>query len=121
MLLAMKDEVGSNLKDEENDFMLDNSYGDKTLEELTATVIMMARIQSADDNAASEPSDDVKVASEVNPSTKDHEQVNCVQRKTIIHTSNDDQIDSNIIFDDPYVENNGGTVEHDSTEQDGIS
>ncbi|GJW20405.1 hypothetical protein Tco_0031027 [Tanacetum coccineum] len=76
MLLAMKDEVGSNLKDEENDFMLDNSYGDKTLEELTATVIMMARIQSADDNAASEPSDDVKVASEVNASTRDHEQVN---------------------------------------------
>ncbi|GJV38672.1 retrovirus-related pol polyprotein from transposon TNT 1-94 [Tanacetum coccineum] len=34
MLLAMKDEAGSNLKDEENDFMLDNSYGDETLEEL---------------------------------------------------------------------------------------
>ncbi|GKA12837.1 retrovirus-related pol polyprotein from transposon TNT 1-94 [Tanacetum coccineum] len=30
MLLAMKDEAGSNLKDEENDFMLDNSYGDET-------------------------------------------------------------------------------------------
>nr|GEV05775.1 hypothetical protein [Tanacetum cinerariifolium] len=42
MLLAMKDEVGSNLKDEENDFMLDNSYGDETLEELTFAVIMMA-------------------------------------------------------------------------------
>ncbi|GJV33925.1 ribonuclease H-like domain, gag-pre-integrase domain protein [Tanacetum coccineum] len=35
MLLAMKDEARSNLKDEENDFMLDNSYGDETLEELT--------------------------------------------------------------------------------------
>ncbi|GJZ05723.1 hypothetical protein Tco_0539516 [Tanacetum coccineum] len=32
MLLAMKDEAGSNLKDKENDFMLDNSYGDETLE-----------------------------------------------------------------------------------------
>ncbi|GJW20889.1 hypothetical protein Tco_0031511 [Tanacetum coccineum] len=42
MLLAMKDEAKSNLKDEENDFMLDNSYGDETLEELTAAVIMMA-------------------------------------------------------------------------------
>ncbi|GJZ35517.1 uncharacterized mitochondrial protein-like protein [Tanacetum coccineum] len=30
MLLAIKDEVGSNLKDEENDFMLDNSYRDET-------------------------------------------------------------------------------------------
>ncbi|GJR26572.1 hypothetical protein Tco_1102804 [Tanacetum coccineum] len=42
MLLAMKDDAESNLKDEENDFMLDNSYGDDTLEELTATIIMMA-------------------------------------------------------------------------------
>ncbi|GKA70041.1 retrovirus-related pol polyprotein from transposon TNT 1-94 [Tanacetum coccineum] len=33
MLLAMKDKAGSNLKDEENDFMLDNSYGDETLED----------------------------------------------------------------------------------------
>ncbi|GKB35989.1 hypothetical protein Tco_0880931, partial [Tanacetum coccineum] len=60
MLLAMKDEAGSNLKDEENDFMLDNSYGDETLEELTGAVFMMAQIQSADDNAASEPSYDAK-------------------------------------------------------------
>ncbi|GJR41331.1 retrovirus-related pol polyprotein from transposon TNT 1-94 [Tanacetum coccineum] len=115
MLLAMKDEAGSNLKDEENEFMLDNSYGDETLEELTAAVIMMARIPSVDDNVASEPSYDAKVVSEVNASTRVHEQVNRVQRKTIIHTSDDDQIDSNIIFDDPYVENNGGTFEHDST------
>ncbi|GKA47470.1 hypothetical protein Tco_0740353 [Tanacetum coccineum] len=91
MLLAMKDEAGSNLKDEENDFMLDNSYGDETLEELTATAVI-----------------------EVNASNTVHEQVNYAKRKTIIHTSDDDQIDSNIIFDDPYVENNGGTYEHDS-------
>ncbi|GJU58415.1 hypothetical protein Tco_1236181 [Tanacetum coccineum] len=103
MLLAMKDESGSNLQDEENDFMLDNSYGDETLEESTAVVIMMARIQPADDNAASEPSYDAKSVSEVNASTMGHEQVNRVQRKTIIHISNDDQIDYNIIFDDPYV------------------
>ncbi|GJV47933.1 hypothetical protein Tco_1438145 [Tanacetum coccineum] len=64
MLLAMKDESGSNLQDEENDFMLDNSYGDETLEESTAVVIMMARIQPADDNAASEPSYDAKSVSE---------------------------------------------------------
>ncbi|GKC54719.1 retrovirus-related pol polyprotein from transposon TNT 1-94 [Tanacetum coccineum] len=59
MLLAMKNEARSNLKDEENDFMLDNSYGDETLEELTAVVvIMMARIQPTDDNADSKPSYD---------------------------------------------------------------
>ncbi|GKB72062.1 hypothetical protein Tco_0933474 [Tanacetum coccineum] len=93
MLLAMKDGAGSNLKDEENDFMLDNSYGDDTLEELTA-------------------------ASEVNAANKVHEQVNHVKRKNIIHTSDDDQIDSNIIFDDLYVEINGGTSEHDLNAHD---
>ncbi|GJY36174.1 retrovirus-related pol polyprotein from transposon TNT 1-94 [Tanacetum coccineum] len=42
MLLAMKDEAGGTLNEEENDFMLDNAYGDETLEELTVAVIMMA-------------------------------------------------------------------------------
>nr|GEW08609.1 reverse transcriptase domain-containing protein [Tanacetum cinerariifolium] len=98
MLLAMKDEARSNLKDEENDFMLNNSYGDETLEELTVAVIMMARIQSDDDNTASEPNYDEKAVSEVNASTRVHEQVNRVQSKTIIYTSDDDQIGCNIIF-----------------------
>ncbi|GKF68351.1 hypothetical protein Tco_0198030, partial [Tanacetum coccineum] len=44
MLLAMKDEAGGILNDEENDFMLDNAYRDETFEELIAAVIMMARI-----------------------------------------------------------------------------
>ncbi|GJT87584.1 retrovirus-related pol polyprotein from transposon TNT 1-94 [Tanacetum coccineum] len=114
MLLAMKNEARSNLKNKENDFMLDNSYGDETLEELTAAVIMMARIQPANDNADSKPSYDAKAVSEVNASHKVHEQVNHVKRKTIIHTYDDDQINSNIIFDDPYMENNDGRSEHNS-------
>ncbi|GKB90834.1 hypothetical protein Tco_0963106, partial [Tanacetum coccineum] len=118
MLQAMKDEVKSNLKDEENDFMLDNSYENEILEELTAAVIMMARIQPADENAESEPSYNLKAVSDVNASNKVYEQVNHVKRKTIIHTSDDDQIDSNIIFNDPYVENNGDTSEHDSIAHD---
>ncbi|GJU72688.1 reverse transcriptase domain-containing protein [Tanacetum coccineum] len=44
MLLALKDEAGSNLKDEENVFMLDNSYRDETLKEIIAAAIMMAQI-----------------------------------------------------------------------------
>nr|GEW11385.1 hypothetical protein [Tanacetum cinerariifolium] len=32
MLLAMKDEARGTLNEEENDFMLDNAYGDETLE-----------------------------------------------------------------------------------------
>nr|GEU89883.1 putative LRR receptor-like protein kinase [Tanacetum cinerariifolium] len=120
MLLAMK-EAGSKLKDEKNDFMLDNSYGDETLKELTDALIMMPRIQSAGYNVASEPSYDAKAVSEVNASTRVHEQVNHVQRKTFIHTSDDDQVDSIVIFDDPYAENNGGTSEHDSTAHDEYS
>nr|GEX87086.1 hypothetical protein [Tanacetum cinerariifolium] len=118
MLLAMKNVAESNLKYKENDFMLDNSYGDERLEEPTAAVFMMARIQLADDNSDSEPSYDAKDVSEVNASNKVHEQVNHAKRKTIIHTFDDDQIDSNIIFNDSYVENNGGTSEHDSNAHD---
>ncbi|GKC71122.1 retrovirus-related pol polyprotein from transposon TNT 1-94, partial [Tanacetum coccineum] len=45
MLLAIKDEAGSNLEDEENDFMLDNSYGEETMEELTAAVMLMVMLR----------------------------------------------------------------------------
>ncbi|GKB42980.1 hypothetical protein Tco_0887922 [Tanacetum coccineum] len=119
MLLVMKYEAERNLNDEENDFMLDNAYGDDTLEELSEAVIMMARIQPAD----AEPKYDVEVISEVNASQINiisgmlskgvHEHANNEKLKTVINTSDDDQIDSNIIFNDPYVENNRGTDEHD--------
>ncbi|GJR54864.1 putative ribonuclease H-like domain-containing protein [Tanacetum coccineum] len=118
MLLAMKDEAGSNLSNEENDFLLDNSYKEETMEELTAAVMLMARIQPADGNTETVPSYEAKAVSEVNASSKVHEQVSHVKRKTIIQTSDDDQIDSNIMFDDPYVENNGGTSDHDSNAHD---
>ncbi|GKD95507.1 hypothetical protein Tco_1379404 [Tanacetum coccineum] len=114
----MKDEAGSNLNDEENDFMLDNSDKEKIMEELTAAVMSMARIQPANGKAETVPSYDRKVISEVTDSSKVHEQVSHVKYKTIIQTSDDDQIDSNIIFDYPYVENNGGTSEHDSNAHD---
>nr|GEU84406.1 zinc knuckle CX2CX4HX4C [Tanacetum cinerariifolium] len=39
MLLAMKDEAGGTLNDEENDFMLDNAYGDETLKDLTTAIV----------------------------------------------------------------------------------
>nr|GEX86774.1 hypothetical protein [Tanacetum cinerariifolium] len=118
MLLSMKDEAGSNLNNKDNDFMLDTSYGEETMEELTVAVMLMAQIQPADDNAETVPSYDAKAISEVNASYKVYEQMSHVKRKTIIQTSNDDQIDSNIIFDDPYMENNGGTSDHDSNEHD---
>ncbi|GJW07871.1 hypothetical protein Tco_1570294 [Tanacetum coccineum] len=123
ILLAMKDEVGSNLKDEENDFMLNNSYRDETLEDLTVVVIRMARIQPADDNVVTKPRYDAEVVSEVNASHKliskgVHTHENYGKLKTIINTSDDYQIVYNIVFNDPYVENIGGTAKHDSTTHD---
>ncbi|GKG29400.1 hypothetical protein Tco_0416765 [Tanacetum coccineum] len=47
-----------------------------------------------------------------------HDHTNHVKLKTVFDTSDDDQIDSSIIFDDPYVENNGGADEHDSNAHD---
>ncbi|GKD12626.1 hypothetical protein Tco_1197033, partial [Tanacetum coccineum] len=118
MLLAMKHEAGSNLNNEENDFILDTSYGDDTIEELTTAVMLMDQIEPADGNAETVSSYDAKAVSEVNASFKVHEQMHHEKRKTIIQTSDDDQIDSNIIFDDPYVENNGGTSDYDSNDHD---
>ncbi|GJY57676.1 hypothetical protein Tco_0457568 [Tanacetum coccineum] len=90
MLLAMKDEAESNLINEENDFMLDTSYGED-LEELTAAVDASSMV---------------------------HEQLSHGKRNTIIQTTDDDQIVSSIVFDDSCVEDNGGTSEHDSTVHD---
>ncbi|GJY44158.1 hypothetical protein Tco_0432371 [Tanacetum coccineum] len=90
----------------------------QTMEELTAAVMLMARIQPTDGNAEIMPSYDAKAISEVNASSKVHEQMRHEIHKTIIQTSSHDQIDSNIIFDDPYVESNGGTSDHDSNDYD---
>ncbi|GJZ63413.1 retrovirus-related pol polyprotein from transposon TNT 1-94 [Tanacetum coccineum] len=120
MLLAMKDEAGSHLSNKENDFMLDNAYGEELLDELTASVMLMARLQPADGTTDTVPSYDEKAVSQVHDSSTTHEQVSLVKRKTIIQTTDDDQIDSNIIFDDSYVANNGGTSTHDSIACDKI-
>nr|GEV95263.1 hypothetical protein [Tanacetum cinerariifolium] len=45
MLLAIKDEVGSHLSNEENDFVLDDAYGEESLDELTASIMLMAQLQ----------------------------------------------------------------------------
>ncbi|GJR03400.1 retrovirus-related pol polyprotein from transposon TNT 1-94 [Tanacetum coccineum] len=128
MLLAMKDEVGGNLNEEENAYMLDNRYGDDALKELNAAVIPMAHIQPTDDKADDEPTSNADDLGEVNASQihlksrmhseSVHEHTNHVKLKTVINTSDDDQIDYSIIFDDPYVKNNGGADEHDSNAHD---
>ncbi|GKF54863.1 hypothetical protein Tco_0165203 [Tanacetum coccineum] len=70
------------------------------MEDLTVVIMLMAQIQPANGNAETVPSYDAKAVSEVNASSKVHEQVSHAKCKTIIQTSDDDQIDSNIIFDD---------------------
>ncbi|GKB71515.1 hypothetical protein Tco_0932927, partial [Tanacetum coccineum] len=116
-VVSYKDEAGNNLINEENDFMLDTSYGED-LEELTAAVMLMARLQPTNDNAEIIPSYDAKAFSQVHALSKIHEQVSHWKCQTIIQTTDDDQIDSNIIFDYPFVKNNGGTFEHDLTDHD---
>nr|GFB37213.1 hypothetical protein [Tanacetum cinerariifolium] len=71
-----------------------------------------------DGNAETMPLYDAKDVNKVNASSKVHKQMCHEKRKTIIQTSDDDKFDSNIIFDDPYVENNGGTSDHHSIDHD---
>ncbi|GJW48223.1 integrase, catalytic region, zinc finger, CCHC-type containing protein [Tanacetum coccineum] len=73
MLLAAKDEAGVNLDTEENDFMLMNAYGDDQLEELNASVIMMARIQPTNDKSDAEPTYDAEVISKDNSGKAKHD------------------------------------------------
>nr|GEW42815.1 hypothetical protein [Tanacetum cinerariifolium] len=128
MLLATKDKAGVHLDEEENDFILDNAYGDNTFDELNAAVIMMARIQPTDDKSDAKPTYDAEFISDVNASQidmingllskNDHEQRHHEKLETIIHTSADDQIDSDIVFDDPFMDNNSGQAEHDTNSHD---
>nr|GEV05684.1 hypothetical protein [Tanacetum cinerariifolium] len=100
MLLAMKDEAGGNLYGEEYDFMLDNAYGDDTLEELNATAISEVNVSQ------------INLISGMR-SKGVHEDMNHEKLKTVINTYDDNQNDYNIIFDNSYVENNDGADEHD--------
>nr|GEU34490.1 hypothetical protein [Tanacetum cinerariifolium] len=61
---TMKDVARSNLNNKENDFMLDILYGAEIMEELTATVMLMAQIQPADGNTKTMSSYDAKAVSE---------------------------------------------------------
>ncbi|GKG41062.1 hypothetical protein Tco_0470274, partial [Tanacetum coccineum] len=52
-------------------FMLDNLNVEEPLEELTAAVIMMARIQATDDTTENAPTYDAKTVSKVHTSHDD--------------------------------------------------
>ncbi|GKC55273.1 hypothetical protein Tco_1078018 [Tanacetum coccineum] len=128
MLLVKKDEAGVILSNEHNDFLLMDAFEIKELDDLSANICMMARIQQANNNSKDGPSYDSVFTSEVqntstsfmNPlySQSDHEQTYHEQQEIIKPTIGNDQINSDIIFDDPNVEVNDGHVEHDKNAYD---
>nr|GEV81574.1 integrase, catalytic region, zinc finger, CCHC-type, peptidase aspartic, catalytic [Tanacetum cinerariifolium] len=82
MLQAAKDEVGVNLDAKENEFMLMNAYGDDQLEELSASMSMMERIQPTDDKFNAEPTYDVELISEDQHQREGNELIEYVNQKT---------------------------------------
>ncbi|GJR01817.1 hypothetical protein Tco_0524801 [Tanacetum coccineum] len=71
------------------------------------------RLNSPEDKKESIKKGDQQNASQIDMingllSKSNHEQRHHEKIETIIHTSADDQINSDIIFDDPYVDNNSG-------------
>ncbi|GJY43884.1 retrovirus-related pol polyprotein from transposon TNT 1-94 [Tanacetum coccineum] len=116
MLLAKQDEAGVLLTDEHNDFLFADASRMEEIEELSANICLMARIQPTDNTSDAGPSYDSAFISEVQSSSiKDNqEQMYPTHTKIINSTIGDDQIDSNIIFDEPNGNVNSGSVEKDT-------
>ncbi|GKA30422.1 hypothetical protein Tco_0716727 [Tanacetum coccineum] len=104
MLLAKQDEAGVTLTDEQNDFLVAGVTRMEEIEELSATICLMARIQPANIDSGAGPSYDSAFLSKVQqPSTSyvnplfaddNQEQKYLKQPKIINDTIGDDQIDS---------------------------
>ncbi|GJR96805.1 putative ribonuclease H-like domain-containing protein [Tanacetum coccineum] len=95
---------------------------------LWEVLFLMARIQHAKTDSDERPSNEstfiIKVqtpsTSFMNPlfSKSNHEQTYHEQPKIINFTNGDEQIISEIIFDDPNIEVNDGSIEHDKSAHD---
>nr|GEV81671.1 hypothetical protein [Tanacetum cinerariifolium] len=124
MLLAKQDEAVVSLTDEQNDFLFADASWMEEIEELSVNICLMARIQPANFDFDKGPSYDSAFLNEVQgPSTsyvnplfaKDaYEQKYSKLLKIINNTIGDDQIDSNIIFDEPNEDVCSGSVEYDN-------
>ncbi|GKA46051.1 integrase, catalytic region, zinc finger, CCHC-type containing protein [Tanacetum coccineum] len=120
MLLAKQDEAGV--------ILTDDALRMEEIEEISANICLMARIQLTNYDSDEGLSYDYAFLSEVQtPSTnyvnplfaKDaQEQKYLKQPKIINNTIGDDQIDSNIIFDEPNGDVNSGSVEYDNNVQE---
>ncbi|GJV12889.1 uncharacterized mitochondrial protein-like protein [Tanacetum coccineum] len=116
MLLAKQDEAGVILTDEQNDFLFADASRMEEIEELSANICLMARIQPADNTSDAGPSYDSAFISKVQSSsnTENEEQMYPTHTKIINSTIGDDQIDSDIIFDSPNGIVNNGSIEKDT-------
>ncbi|GJZ74356.1 hypothetical protein Tco_0638502 [Tanacetum coccineum] len=110
------DEAGVLLTDEQNDFLFADASKIEDFKELSANILLMVRIQSADNTSDVGPSYDSAFISEVQSSsnTDNEEQMYPIHTKIINSTIGDDQIDSNIIFDSPNGNVNSGSIEKDT-------
>ncbi|GJT83635.1 integrase, catalytic region, zinc finger, CCHC-type containing protein [Tanacetum coccineum] len=86
------------------------------IEELSANICLMARTQPTNTTSDAGPSYDSAFVSEVQSSSINHnqEQMYPTHTKIINSTIGDDQIDSNIIFDEPNGNVNSRSVEDDT-------
>ncbi|GJS97636.1 hypothetical protein Tco_0804604 [Tanacetum coccineum] len=116
IFLAKQDKAGVILTDEQNDFLFAGASRMEEIEELSTNICLIARIQPADNTSDVGPSYDSAFISEVQSSSiKDNqEQMYPTHTKIINSTIGDDQIDSNIIFDEPNGNVNSGSVEKDT-------
>ncbi|GJZ89056.1 retrovirus-related pol polyprotein from transposon TNT 1-94 [Tanacetum coccineum] len=91
------------LTDEQNDFLFADASRMEEIEELSANICLMVRIQPADNTSDAGPSYDSAFISEVQSSSNNEnkEQMYPTHTKIINSTIGDDQIDSDIIFDSP--------------------
>nr|GEW90602.1 hypothetical protein [Tanacetum cinerariifolium] len=116
MLLAKQDEAGVILTDEQNDFLFANASRMEEIEDLSANICLMARIQPTNHSSDVGPSYDSSFVSEVQSSSinENEEQMYPINIKIINSTIGDDQIDNNIIFDTPTGNVNSGSIKKDT-------
>ncbi|GJZ64280.1 hypothetical protein Tco_0620701 [Tanacetum coccineum] len=126
-LLVKQDEARVTLTDEQNDFLVADATRMEEIKELIINICLIARIQPANIDSDARPSYDFAFLGEVQkPSTsyvnplfaKDNQEQKYSNHPKIINdTIGDNQIDSNIIFDEPNVDVNSGSVEYDNNVQ----
>ncbi|GJV43511.1 retrovirus-related pol polyprotein from transposon TNT 1-94 [Tanacetum coccineum] len=125
MLLAKQDEAGVILTNDQNDFLFADVSRMEEIKELSTNICLMNKIQPANIDGSSNDyaflsGVQTSSTSYVNPlfAKDNQEQKYLTQSKIINKSIGDDQIDSNIIFDEPNEDVNSGNVENDNNVQD---